>query len=624
VTNRKRLAVLTMFLLAIAGGSIVYAEDSVRLLVGRSAVVNLGVPIARVSLTSSDVADALVTSPSELLINGKTPGTISMFVWDRAGAIKKYEIVVQRDLARLSEQLKQLFPNEAIDVQSTGRDIVLSGTVTNKDVIERAVSLAAGYVEKKEDVVTLLQLQANAPSNQVLLKVRFAEVSRSAITNLGAGFLTSPTGVKNTLGRITTDQIPGPNFTDLQYGKSSSDFGSDVTSASGKFSFSDFLNLFFFSEKYDLGVVIKALQQKGLFQSLAEPNLVAESGKEASFLAGGEFPIPVAQAGANGIAITIMFKEFGVRLNFTPTVIGNRVHLKVKPEVSTLDFNNALLLQGFRIPALSTRRAETELELADGQTFAIAGLLNNTMSQTLQRIPGIGDIPILGELFRSKTAEKDRTELVVMITPQILTNGSYGVTRDLPRLQEPYLPALDQKKSFEPPPPPFVGNRGVSSNSAATPAVTTAAASSSVAPEMLPGAAQVIVPIDNRAAVPPAPMSDKERKAVDRARKEEGKRQQIAQAAEAKTAAKQAEVDQRRLKEETRKSEALRKQQEKAAQDQAKRDAEDAKHAQKQQIDNDKKQLDEEQKQQKAAADAEAKLKAAQTAYDAELAKTKK
>jgi hypothetical protein len=298
--------------------------------------------------------------------------------------------------------------------------------------------------------------------------------------------------------------------------------------------------------------------------------------------------------------------------------------LKVKPEVSTLDFNNALLLQGFRIPALSTRRAETELELADGQTFAIAGLLNNTMSQTLQRIPGIGDIPILGELFRSKTAEKDRTELVVMITPQILTNGSYGVTRDLPRLQEPYLPALDQKKSFEPPPPPFVGNRGVSSNSAATPAVTTAAASSSVAPEMLPGAAQVIVPIDNRAAVPPAPMSDKERKAVDRARKEEGKRQQIAQAAEAKTAAKQAEVDQRRLKEETRKSEALRKQQEKAAQDQAKRDAEDAKHAQKQQIDNDKKQLDEEQKQQKAAADAEAKLKAAQTAYDAELAKTKK
>src|SRR5207253_2004224 len=169
--------------------------------------------------------------------------------------------------------------------------------------------------------------------------------------------------------------------------KANGDFGSDVTSAEGKFTFSDFLNLFLFSEKYDLGAMLKALSTRGLFQSLAEPNLVAESGKEASFLAGGEFPIPVAQGSGANVAITVQFKEFGVRLNFTPVVTGNTIHLKVRPEVSTLDFTNAVQLQGFRIPALSTRRTETELELQDHQTFAIAGLINNSMNKSLQKIP---------------------------------------------------------------------------------------------------------------------------------------------------------------------------------------------------------------------------------------------
>src|SRR5262249_1702663 len=163
-------------------------------------------------------------------------------------------------------------------------------------------------------------------------------------------------------------------WTDQKWSKDGLNFGDNVTSAEGKFSISDFLNLFFFSEKYDLGAAIRALQTRGLFESLAEPNLVAESGKEASFLAGGEFPLPVAQGTGNQLGITVMFKEFGVRLNFTPTVVGNRVHLKVRPEVSSLDFANAVVLNGFRIPALSTRRTETELELGNGQTFAIAGL----------------------------------------------------------------------------------------------------------------------------------------------------------------------------------------------------------------------------------------------------------
>ena len=198
------------------------------------------------------------------------------------------------------------------------------------------------------------------------------------------------------------------------------------------------------------------MQTKGLFQTLAEPNLVAESGKEASFLAGGEFPVPIAQPGANGTyAVTVVFKEFGIRLNFTPVVNGNRVHLKVRPEVSTLDFANAVTLSGFRIPALSTRRAETELELDNHQTFAIAGLLDNSVSNTMQKIPGIGDIPILGELFKSRSNRKDKTELVVMITPEILEKGSHGVTSELPRTPSTYLGDVPEKNSFPAPPPAF-------------------------------------------------------------------------------------------------------------------------------------------------------------------------
>lgn len=434
---------------------------SVALLVGRSTIIDIGTPIARVSLTSADIADALVTSPSQLLINGKTPGTISMFVWERAGALRRYEIAVQRDLARLQGQLAELFPGEAVAAHSNGRQIVLSGKVSSKDVAARAIDVAAGFVEKREDVVPLLQVPQAAPprSNQVLLRVRFAEVSRSALTELGLSLFTGPTGIRNTLGRVTTQQFSAPDFDELEFSKNGFDFGDPVQSASGKFTFSDFLNFFILSERYDLGLLVRALQSRGLFQSLAEPNLVAESGKEASFLAGGEFPIPVAQGSGANIGVSVQFKEFGVRLSFVPTVNGDRVHLRVRPEVSLLDFNNAVVLEGFRIPALTTRRTETELELRDGQTFAIAGLMNNSMTQTLSKVPGIGDIPILGHLFRSKAARKDQTELVVMITPQILPQDSTGVTDRLPRLQEPYLPRLQEDQSLPSPPPAFTEPR---------------------------------------------------------------------------------------------------------------------------------------------------------------------
>jgi pilus assembly protein CpaC len=412
---------------------------SVRLLVGRSAIVDTGSPIARISLTSADIADAMVTQPNQLLIQGKVPGTISLFVWNRAGVMSRYDVTVERDLTTLSQHMRDLFPNERISVVSNGKSVVISGSVSSAHLSEKAAEVAAGHVETKEDVVNLLQVNAVAPP-QVLLRVRFAEVSRNALTELGASYFTGPNGYKDWAGRATTQQYPAP------------DWGQDGT----QLTFSDFLNVFLFNMKHDLGLAIRALQSRGMFQSLAEPNLVAESGKEASFLAGGEFPIPVAQGGNNNLAISVIFKEFGVRLNFTPTVTaGNRVRLKVSPEVSTLDFANAVVLQGFRIPALSTRKTETEIELADGQTFAIAGLLNNTATETLQKVPGIGDIPVLGLLFRSKAAQKNRTELVVMITPEILPTGSPGVTTEVPRLQEPYLGPLPMDRSHPTPGPAF-------------------------------------------------------------------------------------------------------------------------------------------------------------------------
>jgi pilus assembly protein CpaC len=430
-------------------------SSPLRLAVGRSTLVNVGVPITRVSLTSADVADALVTSSNQLLVHGKEPGSISMFVWEQSGSVRRYEIVVERDLAQLREQMTQLFPGEQIQVHSSGSQIVLSGNVSGDGVAEQAVNVAAGFVDDAGSVVTLLQAAPPGAPSQVLLRVRFAEVSRSAMTEFGLSYFTSPTGIENTIGRLTTQQYAAPNFEDLAWTKADSDWGSDVTSAEGKINFSDFLNLFLFNQKYDLGVMVRALQSRGLFESLAEPNLIAESGKEASFLAGGEFPIPVVQGSSSNAAVSVQFKEFGVRLRFTPTVIADRVHLKVAPEVSTLDYANGVSLNGFQIPALSTRRTETEIELRDGQTFAIAGLMNNQMQQTMQKVPFIGDIPILGHLFRSRAAQKNQTELVVMITPEILRPDSPGVTEDLPRLPEPFLDPIPTNRTLPAPPAAF-------------------------------------------------------------------------------------------------------------------------------------------------------------------------
>lgn len=544
----------------------------VRLFVGRSTVVNAGGPITRLSLTSPNVADALITGPAQLLVHGKVPGTISMFVWYRSGEIRRYEVTVLRDIAILADEVTRLFPGESIAVEGNGKDVVLSGKVSSKDVAEKAVSLAAGFVDKKDDVVNLLQVQPAPPSSQVLLRVRFAEVSRSALTQLGSTFFTGAGGYQGNgnVGQSSTQQYPVPVYDEFLKGNARPGDGPS------RQTFSDFLNLFFFNNKYNLGTVIKALSQRGLFQSLAEPNLVAESGKEASFLAGGEIPIPIAQGSSTGLAITVQYKEFGIRLSFTPVVTGDRIHLKLRPEVSSLDFPNGIVIQGFRIPALTTRRTETELELANGQTFAIAGLLNNNMSSTLRKIPGIGDVPVLGLLFQSKAAQKDQTELVVMITPEILPTGSPGVTPGLPRQPEPFLGPVPQNKSVPPPPPAFRSGR-----EEPAPAATAETPAPAV-------------------AVEPAPpvMTDEARKQAERVRK----------------------LEVERAKEERAQADAERKRQEKLAREQAKKDADAARREAEQR----KKEQEREKERQKTIAEAEARLKAAQAAYDAEVARKNK
>jgi pilus assembly protein CpaC len=252
----------------------------------------------------------------------------------------------------------------------------------------------------KLQVINMLQLPGGAESQQVMLQVRFAEVNRRAIQEAGVSFFTTVAGFKNTLGRTSTQQFAAPDFED------------------DELVFSDFLNLFFLSTKYDIGAVVKALKTTGHFQSLAEPNLIAYNGQEASFLAGGEFPVPIVQ-GSTG-TVTIQFKEFGIRLTFTPTIAGDVIRLKVRPEVSSLDFANGLTLSGFRIPSLTTRRAETDVELRDGQSFAIAGLLDNISQDDAAAIPILSQIPIIGNLFKSKAERAERTELMVLITPRLV------------------------------------------------------------------------------------------------------------------------------------------------------------------------------------------------------------
>ena len=399
------------------------ANARVQLTTGRSTVLTTDFDVTRIAVTNPAIADATVVQPREILIDGKAPGTISLIIWGTSQRMQ-YDLVVEQPITSLEQQLKQLYPAESINVAVNADAIVLSGRVSSTEVMLRAAEVAKAS-NPKANVINMMTVPGGAGSQQVMLQVRFAEVNRRAITELGASFFTNPQGYKNWVGRTTTQQFPAPDF-----------------DADRGLVFSDFLNLFLFNNKYNAGTLIKALKQTGYFQSLAEPNLVAYNGQEASFLAGGEFPIPFVSGGLAN-SISIVFKEFGVRLKFRPTIAGDLIRLHVAPEVSSLDFNNGILLEGFRIPAITARRAETEVELRDGQSFAIAGLIDNEAQVDSAALPILGQLPIIGNLFKSKSDRKERTELLVIVTPHLVRPLNPDEVPPLPTLPSRFLPAGD-------------------------------------------------------------------------------------------------------------------------------------------------------------------------------------
>jgi pilus assembly protein CpaC len=383
---------------------------------GRSRVLSTDFDITRLAITNPAVADAVVVTPREVLIDGKAAGTVSMILWG-AGTRVQYDVVVDTGVLVLEQQLKTLFPGEDIRVAVNDEALILSGSVSSNAIMLRAAEIAAASSGKLR-VINMLQLPGGNESQQVMLQVRFAEVNRSALKELGLNLVANRV---DWAGRITTGQFPAPVI------------DNDVTT------FSDFLNIFFFSKREGIGGVLRALRTKGHFQSLAEPNLIAYNGQEASFLAGGEFPVPFVSGSAG--TVSVQFKEFGIRLNFRPTIAGDVIRLHVRPEVSSLDFNNGVTISGFRIPALTTRRAETDVELRDGQSFAIAGLLNNISQTNGQEIPILSALPIIGNLFKSKAERAERTELMVLITPRLVRALDPDEVPPLPTTPGDFLPA---------------------------------------------------------------------------------------------------------------------------------------------------------------------------------------
>lgn len=389
-------------------------SSPLRVMVGKSLLITTPTErLRRISVSDPTIASATVITPTQILVHGRSPGEVSLIIWDELERSRSFDLRVDVDVSACAEEVHRIFPEEQITVAPSRSAIVLSGHVSTEDVSKRAGELASAYSPKVVNVLTF----GPQGSQEVLLQVKFAEVDRTALTQLGVNFLS--TGAGNTIGTITTGQFGGfsPQTASKNGTNTTTTNGTTTTTSSTSTTVSNLLNLFVFRPDLNFGAVVEALQTKNLLQILAEPNLIAVNGKEASFLAGGQFPFPIVQPGAGFTAVTISFKDFGVHLQFTPVIMPNgNIHLKVAPEVSTLDFANALTISGFTVPALSTRRAETEFELQDGQSFVIAGLMDNRVTDIYNKIPGLGDIPILGQFFRSKSLQKNNSELMVLCT----------------------------------------------------------------------------------------------------------------------------------------------------------------------------------------------------------------
>jgi pilus assembly protein CpaC len=381
--------------------------EKVHIVVGHSLLIRTSSRVRRILTGNPAVIESVVTSPSELVVTAKEAGSSSLMLWDERGQHRTLDVYADLDVSSLRNSLDQTFPKSNVDVQSEAGRIILVGSVPSQGVADQMMKMATLYSKEVVDGLSVV-LPLFHPK-QIMLKVRFAEADRAKLTEFGFNLFS--TGATNTIGTISTQQF-GPITTGQAGGTSPPSF-----------SLSDLLNIFIFRPDINLGATIKALSQKNVLQILAEPDLMAISGEPAHFLAGGLFPYPVVQGGTAGTvpAVTIQFQPYGVKLEFTGIVEDDgTIHLKVAPEVSTLDYSNAIIISGFTLPAIQTRKAETVVELKDGQSFGIAGLLDQRSTVQLSKVPGIGDIPILGELFKSRSVNLTNTELLVLVTPTIV------------------------------------------------------------------------------------------------------------------------------------------------------------------------------------------------------------
>jgi pilus assembly protein CpaC len=418
------------------------AQDSTNDLtvdVGKSVLVDCALPIERVAVGSAELAEATAVTPTEVMLNGKAPGETSLIVWQKGGGrqffnvqIRASNYVVNDKLDSLRRELRTELPGQTLRITSENGLIFLRGTVKDLNSSDRAVQIASTGGK----VVNLLYVDVPPAEPQILLKVRFASLDRSLNYQLGINLFS--TGAANTVGSVSTQQFSPPTITP---GTAATGTTAATPATS---SLTNLLNLFIFRPDINLGATIAALEAKGVVQVLAEPNILTANGKQGSILAGGQYPYPVVQGStATGTgAVTIQFKEFGVRLNFIPTITPRgTIRLQVAPEVSSLDFANGVTISGFTVPGLDIRRVRTEVELGEGQSFAIGGLLDNRETQTFSKIPFIGDVPVLGKFFQSITKTKSNTELIVIVTPEIVNPIPSGSPLPAIKYPETFLPS---------------------------------------------------------------------------------------------------------------------------------------------------------------------------------------
>ena len=426
------------------------STNDLSLSVGKSVVLDLARPVTRIVVGLGGFAEAQAVSPTQILLSGKAPGETSLIIWDQSGGRQFFNVEIRPSTFAVNDvldgvrrELRAELPGQNVRVSQDNGVIFLRGTVNNLNSSERAVTIASTAGK----VVNLLNVNVPAAEPQILLKVRFTAIDRTRVKQLGIGGIAGVLG--NTVGSVTTGQYPGPGV-----------------STGGTVSVGNPLNIFAFYPGINVAANIAAMEQKGVAEILAEPNVLAKNGHQASFLAGGEYPYPVAQSGATGGAsapITIQYQQYGVLLAFLPTITNRgTIRLQVAPEVSALDYGNAVNVGGATVPALTVRRVRTEVELADGQSFIIGGLLDNRESENFQKIPFLGDIPILGKFFQTMQRNKTNTELIVIVTPEIVNPIEAGTP--VPELKYPigFLPpnspipmhTPDTKAPGSAPPPP--------------------------------------------------------------------------------------------------------------------------------------------------------------------------